>query len=386
MHLNILKIPGSNSNVSDPKQQKWKKVKAQAIIFLSLFVLLELILRIFGMRAGTLIDEFKVQDKPQFLERFAVDELGINKFSTKVDGRMLGTVVNQEGFRANFEFTKQAIDSIRKATGKKVVMLVGDSFVEGCCADTMSNSFPDIIGRSDKYLILNFGISGTDPVQYRLIAQKYISLLRPDIFVTCFYFGNDIFTLVRKPEPYVALTYPFVDNKWIFGIAPNHLTGKMNYNFKTPMEAYNFYVDKYTLCGRNRTWFEKLLSYSVCFSKLYLALEHYKYKKEWERKCINIPAVNVDDIAYNDLNAIRKIGAEEHIKTIFVGIPAPYEVKDDVLSKYSKNLKDISMDVPRNLSAEDYDGMQASNHFNNEGHRKYADFLMKVLNREFGNE
>ncbi|MDI9339442.1 MAG: SGNH/GDSL hydrolase family protein [Sediminibacterium sp.] len=381
-----MKIPGSNSNVSDPKQQKWKKVKAQAIIFLSLFVLLELILRIFGMRAGTLIDEFKVQDKPQFLERFAVDELGINKFSTKVDGRMLGTVVNQEGFRANFEFTKQAIDSIRKATGKKVVMLVGDSFVEGCCADTMSNSFPDIIGRSDKYLILNFGISGTDPVQYRLIAQKYISLLRPDIFVTCFYFGNDIFTLVRKPEPYVALTYPFVDNKWIFGIAPNHLTGKMNYNFKTPMEAYNFYVDKYTLCGRNRTWFEKLLSYSVCFSKLYLALEHYKYKKEWERKCINIPAVNVDDIAYNDLNAIRKIGAEEHIKTIFVGIPAPYEVKDDVLSKYSKNLKDISMDVPRNLSAEDYDGMQASNHFNNEGHRKYADFLMKVLNREFGNE
>lgn len=381
-----MKTPGNNIDASNRKQQKWKRLKVQLIIFLSLFILLELILRMFGMRAGTLIDEFKVQDKPQFLERFAVDELGINKFSTKVDGRMLGTIVNKEGFRANFEFTKQVIDSIKRVTGKKVVMLVGDSFVEGCCADTMSNSFPDIVGRSDNYLVLNFGISGTDPVQYRLIAQKYIPLLKPDIFVTCFYFGNDIFTLVRKPEPYVALTYPFVDNKWIFAIAPNHLTGKVNYNFKTPMEAYNFYVDKYTLCGSNRTWYEKMLSYSVCFSKLYLALEHYKYKKEWERKSKNMPVINIDDIAFNDLNEIRKIGFKEHTKTIFVGIPAPYEVKEDLLTKYSKNLKDIKMDVPANLTEKDYDGMQASNHFNNEGHKKYADFLIQVLNRELKNE
>jgi lysophospholipase L1-like esterase len=356
-------------------------LKKQLLVFLMLFFFVEIVLRLFGFKAGTLIDDFKVQDNPQFLKRFAVDELGINKFSTEVDGRMLGTVVNKEGFRSNIEYTKQVIDSIKNTTGKKVVMIIGDSFVEGCCADTVSNSFPDIVNRDKSYLVLNFGISGTDPVQYRLIAQKYIPLLKPDVVVICFYFGNDIFTLVRKPEPYVALTYPFMDNKWIFGIAPNHLSGKLNYNFKTPMEAYNFYVDRYTMCGKNRTWYEKIIKHSVCFSKLYLTIEHYQLKKKWEKQSTKAMVVNTDEIAYTDLNAIREVGKQENTDIIFVGIPAPYEVDEDIFKKYSKNLKDIEMFLPTNLATNDYDGMNAANHFNNLGHKKYASFLLDVLKK-----
>lgn len=146
-------------------------------------------------------------------------------------------------------------------------MIIGDSYVEGCCPDTVTNSFPDIINRNGNLKGLNMGISGTDPLQYQLVAQKFLPLLKPNKVVVVFYFGNDILTFERKATPFAPLTFPFKNNKWLFGVAPNHLSQKLNYSFKTADEAYQFYIDKYTLTGSDRNFMEKTFSYSVIFLK-----------------------------------------------------------------------------------------------------------------------
>ncbi len=360
--------------------ERKRRLKIQSFIFLGLFILAEIVLRLFGMRAGTLIDDFKIQENPVYEQRFTADELGINYLKKGATTFMLGTKINEQGFRDSINYTKEIIDSIKTIAKQEVIMIIGDSYVEGCCADTVTNSFPDIINRNKKYKVLNMGISGTDPLQYQLMAQKYLPLFKPAKVVVAFYFGNDILTFERNATPNSPLTFPFKDNKWIFGVAPNHLSQKLNYSFKTAEEAYQFYVDKYTLTGSNRNSLEKVLRYSVILSKIYLYLEHRRALKLWNSKGI---VYNWDgfDIAHKRLTRIKAIADSLNIQAFFVGIPSPEEAskKENLIVKYKDLFKELEWRVPKNLTKEDYDGMNLSNHFNNAGHKKYAEFLQQYL-------
>lgn len=359
----------------------WKrKLGIQFLIFIGLFILAELLLRLFGMKSGTLIDDFKIQENPVYEPRFKADELGINYIDENATTLMLGTKINKQGFRDYINYTPEIIDSIKNIAKKEVVMIIGDSYVEGCCPDTVINSFPDIINRNNNLKVLNMGISGTDPLQYQLIAQKYLPLLKPNKVVVVFYFGNDILTFERQATPYSPLTFPFKNNKWLFGVAPNHLSQKLNYSFKSADEAYQFYIDKYTLTGNNRNFIERTFSYSVIFSKIYLYVEHRNARKLWESKGI---VYNWDgfDIAHKRLVAIQKMADSLNVSALFVGIPSPEEAanNENLREKYKTLFKEIKWDVPKNLNKEDYDGMNISNHFNNNGHIKYAEFLENVI-------
>lgn len=375
-----MKIPGKEENPTEVKAERRKRRKIQCIIFLVLFLALEVILRLFGMKAGSLIDDFKVQDHPVFEPRFVVDSNGINYLLPNTAALMLGTVVNPQGFRSSVNYTRETIDSLRKATGKKIVMIIGDSFVEGCCADTVTNSFPDLLEKNSKYIVLNMGIAGTDPLQYKLIAQKFVKLLKPDIVVTAVYFGNDIISFKRNPAPGVPLTFPFKDNKWIYSVAPNHLSRKLNYSFKSAEEAYRFYIENYTLHGENRNWLEKTIKYSVCFSKLYLAVQHQWLNYTWRKENPGLK-VDANQILYEYLKEIKTVCERNSSKPVFVGIPAPREVSEDMQEKYKDVFKDIRYYTPNTLTANDYDGMDMSNHLNNGGHAKYAVFLASVIEK-----
>lgn len=259
-------------------------------------------------------------------------------------------------------------------------MMIGDSYVEGCCPDSVSNSFPDLIEKHSDFEILNFGVSGTDPIQYELVAKKYVKLLKPDRVVVVFYFGNDILFYERKPTPGVPLTYPFKNNKWLYGVAPNHLSQKMNFTFSGPKEAYDFYIRHYTITGRNRNPFEKALSHSVILSKIYLFIEHKIAKMSWERKH---PNMRVDGAAITNrgLKEMIRIFNFEKVPYIFVAIPAPGEAEEGLKlkEKYKDVFKDIVWSVPSDLTIEDYDGSSSANHFNNEGHKKFEKFLLEIL-------
>lgn len=370
-----------NNQPTIKKSITWKrKLKIQFLVFVALFILLEIILRLFGMKAGTLIDDFKIQENPIYEPRFTADEMGINYIDSSATTLMLGTKINQQGFRDDINYTTEIVDSIKNQAKKEVIMIIGDSYVEGCCPDTVVNAFPDIINRIQGLKILNMGISGTDPLQYQLVAQKYLPLLKPNKVVIVFYFGNDILTFERSATPYAPLTFPFKDNKWLFGVAPNHLSQKLNYSFKTAEEAYQFYIDKYTLIGKNRNWVEKVFSYSVICSKLYLYIEHRNARKLWESKGI---VYNWDgfDIAHKRLSVIKKIADSLQIKALFVGIPSPEEASnnENLKEKYKTLFKELEWHVPTNLTKDDYDGMNISNHFNNTGHKKYATFLKQLI-------
>lgn len=366
-------------------KSNWKsRLKSQIIIFSVLFLVLEIILRIFGFRAGTSIDEFKPQTHPEYVERFVSDESGINHLKRGNSMSMPGTVINNQGFRGDIDYTPHTIDSLKKRSGKEVVMIIGDSYVEGCCPDSVSISFPDLLNKSKKYAVLNFGVAGTDPLQYELVAKKYIPLLKPDRVVVAIYFGNDISFFKRVPTPYVPLTFPFKNNKWIFQVAPNYLSGEVDYLFKSEKEAYQFFLDKYTLRGNNRNGFEKTISYSVIFSKLYLAVELRRKLWKWQDLNRNVKVVDADEVTYSRISNISNICDSLNVPLLFVGIPAPEEAKEGkgLKAKYQKDFKTINWHVPFNFTTDDYDGKDAGNHFNNQGHKKYADFLEQLLDKK----
>ena len=366
---------------SEKEAGSWKrKLKIQFLIFISLFLVAEIVLRMFGMKAGTLIDDFGIQDNPQYLQRFVSDEMGINHLYPKAQTLMVGTVINEQGFRGSFNYTKFAVDSIRKNTGKKVVMLIGDSYVEGCCADLMKNSFPDLLAGGPDYEVLNFGISGTDPVQYELIVRKYLKALRPDVVMVTFYAGNDFLTYERKPNPGSPLTFPFKENKWIYAVATNHLSKKLNYSFKTADEAYEFYMEHYTLRGKNRNLFQKALSYSVIVSKLYIFIEHKIKLHEWNKMNPGLK-IDVDKITYDHVKNMQACCDSVSIPCLFTLIPAPTEAIEGkaLNTKYKNFFKEVTYYSPENLTLADYDGADLANHFNNKGHKKYAAFLTKLL-------
>lgn len=375
----ILKNPGNTKN--NAKAGRWKRLKIQLIVFLCLFIIAEIVLRIMGMKPGTLIDDFAAEDNPVYKPRFVSDESGINHIVANSEMLMQGTVINAQGFRSGFDYTPHIIDSIRTKTKEKIVMLIGDSFVEGCCADNVQNSFPDIVNRDPGYCVLNFGVAGTDPLQYQLIAAKYARELKPDIIVVAFYFGNDIFTYERKATPGIPLTYPFKNNKWLFSVADNNVSLQENTVLRSPREAYEFYLDNYTLKGKSRNAFEKAISYSVIFSKLYLAAEHKLKQKRWQKLCEGKESIDVAAIPYKSLKRIKTTATDNQIPVVYIGIPAPLESEDypKLREKYNYVFKELTWYTPDNLKIEDYDGTGVGNHFNNAGHIKYARFLTAIL-------
>lgn len=354
------------------------KLKAQFAILVILFLLAEIVLRCFGMKAGTLIDDLKIQENPVYIPRFYSDSMGINHLLPAL--LINGTILNRQGFRGLFDYTLEVVDSVRKNTKKEIIMVVGDSYVEGCCPDSVSNSFPDILNRDPRYQVLNFGVGGTDPLQYELVVKKYVPLLKPDKVIIVVYFGNDITCYDRVASPGIPLTFPFKNNKWLFEVAPMHRSEAFNYNFKSAEEAYTFFIDNYTLRGKNRNVFEKTISYSVIFSKIYLGIEGKLVLRSWQKRHPNY-FIDGNLIVYHNLKKIQHTCDSAKIPCIFVGVPSPGEAKEGekLKTKYKDVFKELPWYAPGDLSIKDYDGPELGNHFNNQGSLKYAIFLRSVL-------
>jgi hypothetical protein len=362
-------------------KERIHRFKIQALIFFGLFILVEIGMRILGLESGSLLDDFEVEDNPVYIQRFYNDEKGIDHiFPADTTVLMKGTVVNRQGFRGSMDYTRRTVDSLRRNTGRETVMFIGDSYTEGCCADNVKNSFPDLLERSGVCNVLNFGVAAADPLQYQLVAEKYVKALKPDRVVIVVYFGNDILYYNRVATPGVPLTYPFKNNKWLYAVAPNHLSGKLNYVLKTPIEAYNFYRDHYTLGGENRNVVEKALGYSVILSKIYLLMEHKLAKRAWEKKNAGVH-IDGNEITHRYLQGAVNACDSAGVPYLFLGIPAPMEANEGekLKEKYAIVFKNIEWYVPYNLTLKDYDGTSVANHFNNDGHRKYAAFIRELL-------
>lgn len=260
--------------------------------------------------------------------------------------------VNIDGFRGKrFVFTK---------TLQKKVLLIGDSFTWGSTAIPITDCFADILDR-EGYHIFNAGIPGTDPIQYAKIAEKYTGLLKPDVVGVCVYAGNDLTATPQLVEPgknlHYSTNYGFLKGYDDYG----------NY-FSNVEEAFAYL--KIRKCGHCSNGWDYFLFKTVLGGKIY-SLIHRKSKLifDKEKKWI-----------IDSMKRIQDVCQKYNARMMIFFIPFKNEIKQKTKS-IKKNLhlfNGFEYYIPGNLKKTDY-RPNRDNHFNNEGHRKFADFIKKTL-------
>ena len=362
------------------KSIRFKKanLKVWGIRLIILFVLLcfiEIGLRISGQIPGVFTLDFVPVEQFKETPYLYSDSLGINRLID--NGETMIYNRNSDGFRSLFEFDQESIDSIR-AAGQKVIFFIGDSYIEGCCLDDYSKSFADIIGQNETVSIFNFGIGGTDPVQYKLLAQHYLDHLKPDLVVFSIFLGNDILFYERTHQPGYPISYQIEGVNWLPGEMPHHLAQAENVAYKNALEGYSSFVKHYTLKGDTRNVFEQLLGLSALGTKLYLGSSLFFKHLSWMNK--RPPQVCRLE---QDLDECVKPCKKSGTPYLILGIPSVIDIKKNrnLEKEYSEyfGVHQAHFISPDLLEESDYDGESIGNHFTENGHRKYADYLYPIL-------
>ncbi len=366
----------SEDVVPEKKESKLTIWRQRFFIFLILFLIAEIGLRMVGYKPGVIEDFYFHRGEVQYDSLLYADETGITHVVPDKT-LILNGKVNKEGFFSSIEFTPESIELIHKS-GKKIIMLIGDSYTQGCCADQYNGTFAYLLNQSDEYEVLNFGIPGADPVQYRLIVEKYAPLLKPDLIVVAVYGGNDMLEYDRSAKPFVPLAYPIRNGPWLNSEGPIYLT-KQGTFFSTFNEAKGHYFKFFSLWSDESSFFEKTIRYSVILSRPYLKL---KTKQRFEEVKNQMPE-KLDNPIFSreNLVSLNNFATSFEVPVLFTLIPSPSDVTSniDLEKKYDFVFGKLKYDVPIYLKIEDYDGVEDANHFNNQGHQKYASFLKTII-------
>lgn len=270
--------------------------------------------------------------------------------------------VNEDGFRS-MKFKKYQ-------SGKKKILLIGDSFTFGHEATNLTNSFADIL-LTKGYVVFNCGITFTDPAQYLAVAKKYVPLLQPDVVIINFFMGNDIFyfdRVVGPPEFYVT-------NAGYLDACPNGIY------LGSAKETYDFISSSYHI-PTHKNLFNRICAVSSIGTILWNALNNHglvdatpvKYEQYWkevDRKKTETPACN------GQMKMIEKICRENGAKFLLVVIP---NTEKSHQLRYPPAVPDLFSNckyfVP-NVKYEDYTAL--GGHYNDSGHKKHAEFLDSLI-------
>lgn len=355
------------------------KIKSiQLACLLSLFFVFEIYLDWRGYAPGSLFRHFRIVEPLRETPNQYADSAGVIRYIKGSPYLPTGYVINEAGFRSKYQFNAQAIAQL-KNKGKKIVMVVGDSFVAGLSAEPVTRCFADLL-ETDSLAVLNFGMLGTDAVQYELICSLYVPLLKPDAVVVCIY-ENDWLTYQRKPVPGVPIYYRtnsspnggmmLVQKPFEFGFEGND-------NFASAQEAYNFYVQHYTIRQSKHRWL-RFCSYSAVLTQLYVKLWRPQAgnTNRFVTGPINDPAVQ--QILFGNLQHINTLCAHNNARALFCGIPAAGDsawLRPLILTRQQEA---IVINYPPNFNAPDYNTGRGDIHFNNQGHEKYRTFLQTLL-------
>jgi len=266
-----------------------------------------------------------------------------------------GISINKDGFRGNeFKYI---------GTSKPKILLIGDSFTWGATANPLTNSFADLLQKAG-YYVYNGGIPGTGPQQYAMVAEKYTPRLKHDIVAVCVYMGNDVSARPQLVKPGKNLHY---------GTSVGFLLGyDDNGNFfKDGQEAYR-YLEK-RKCGYCGNLWDSFLFKTVIGKGIYGLLHKgpglpYDPSRKW----IKIALKKIQDTC--TANNSRMI--------VFL---VPFKNQDTAKAKsIERNLplfEGFCYYYPKNLEKSDYQ-LPPDQHFNNKGHRKFADFIIGILKQK----
>lgn len=276
--------------------------------------------------------------------------------------------INSDGFRS-VEFKKYE-------NTKPSVLLLGDSFTWGHTTKNKTNSFADIL-LSKGYTVYNTGITGTDVAQYLAIAKKYIPILKPDFVIVNFYLGNDITYYKREPNPHIPVFY--ATN------AGNLLSCPHGKYFKNKRAAYRIALANYILPINENIPLDIILLKTTIGTQLrhfimksdiipYITMgnnnELNNYYNEVLKNKYPTPYSN------QELLEIKEISECYNSKFILSSIPEVYFSTKKTTNDFSElfgGIKYIEMEVNKS----DYNLFDG--HFNDKGHKKYAEFLEKLI-------
>ena len=272
--------------------------------------------------------------------------------------------INKDGFRS-IEFEKFNND-------KPSIMLLGDSFTWGHSTRNKTSSFSDIL-LARGYTVYNMGITATDVAQYLAIAKKYIPRLQPDYVVVNFYLGNDISYYKRPIVPYRKLFYvtnagfllAFYDGYYFESLKDTYSNAFDNYIIQNDSDAFNFLCSKLVLTTFIWRFYEKISTKYHISPYLTFAV-----KSESE----NIQKLRKYEVPYSNLELaeIKNIADNYGAQFVLSSIP--------ILFEYNRKTK---VDFPDIFGGLDYVELDVKKewynlkdgHFNDLGHKIYADFL-----------
>ncbi len=302
--------------------------------------------------------------------RGALKDLTLSKYfpSTQLDSAIafyLLHPINDEGFRSiPFKQYNQA---------KKKVLLLGDSFTWGHSASNMLYSFSDNL-LAKGYAVYNTGITCTDPVQYQLVAEKYVSLLKPDFVVMNVYLGNDVQYYTRKPIPYFPQMIPTN--------AGNLMTDFNGVEVTSVDSVYQIIADNVRIPSE-KSWFNKFCSFTSFGTLLWRVLTKLNLADPYSDRFANVwrkgetlklakPDVN------NRVRVIQKLCDENTATLLVCVIPYINQAKMFIGPRHFNGLFDS---IPHFLSPVARDGYENRHdgHFNNIGHKEYSEFLDHLI-------
>ncbi|MCB9225536.1 MAG: SGNH/GDSL hydrolase family protein [Chitinophagales bacterium] len=293
--------------------------------------------------------------------KYRADEKGINTMLPESIYLREGYIVNKQGFRSNYTFTTTYIDSLKQLG--KVIMFVGDSHTEGMWAEPIDSSFVDLIDQREDAFSLNFGISGTDPLQYKLIAQKYLLKIKPDMVILNFFMGNDIQYYKRILEPFHPVYY---DTN-----AGNIMAFQNGIEYHTAETAYNNVLKQMYLIPTNFN--QKIVAKSSVLTQVWKVGVKLGFSS-----CSNsVPhAEPLKSPACNEeIEQIIQICKENNSKFELIVIPDYLYAKTKVeeFPHLFENIDYVYSPIPKK-----YYNMN-DGHFNDIGHEEYALFLDSII-------
>lgn len=378
-----MKFPSIREQKEQTPVGRWKKFRIRLTVFAVLFLLVEIVLRIIGYKPGVAQNFYYQHGDVVYDSILYADETGITHL---IDNAKFFNhqIINKQGFHSEVEFTPQAMDSIR-AAGKKIVLLVGDSYTQGSAASSYKKCFAYLLNKTGKYEVLNFGIGGTDPLHYELVVKKYLPLLKPDLVAVAVYLGNDEMPYDRTAKPFIPVCYPVKHGHWLSSEAYVNLRPPNTY-FKNFDEAKDFFYTYYSLNGENATWYERIIRPSVILSRIYLyfrirnAENNMVYDKELLPE--NPP------FTYNHLKGIQTFCDSLQTPVVFGVIPSPLDLQDkkNIRKNYAHFFGELDWKCITNVNGTDYDGSSIASHFVNSGHAKFAKFLEKLIDQKLKKE
>lgn len=342
------------------------------LVLLGLLLLLEIVLRAAGStplyRAGgrgeprgALLKEIcrKIRASTQVavFSDFYTDERGIFRAASQrpLAGWESGgrPRVNSSGFRGR-EFASAKTDRPR-------VFFLGDSFTWGATALPIEECFADRVDRAG-YWVYNGGMPGTDPQQYALLAEIYVPRLKPDVVAVCLYLGNDLKNYSLPLLPHRNLHYATS-----IGFLRGY-DGRGRY-FADGRQAVDYFRKQ--KCGCTENVLEDFL-YKTVVGKAVYGLFHLRSRirpdprREWVVEC---------------LKRIERVCRDNGSRFLLFLIPNKEPKRNERNLRLVRSFPGVSCHYPPGFGRGDY-RPDPDNHFNNEGHGKFAAFILDVLEAE----